>query len=419
MEDKMRQTWGSQFEFLLACIGSAVGLGNAWRFPYLCYENGGGAFLLPYIIMFFLCGLPLFFMEICLGQFAGHGPLTIWNFCPLFKGIGIGVMMITTFLYIYYNVIISWTIYFAVKSLSFPHLPWTTCDNEWNTPYCFDDLFNTTQELGNTETSVRASEEFWIHKVHDLPSTMREIGGMNWHLLGCLCLSWFAVYLCVVKGIKSLGKVVYVTALLPYVFLTILVVKGITLPGAWEGIKFYIVPKFEDLLAIKPWRDAASQICFSLGISLGTKMTLASYNDFHNNCFRDTIYVVTINCATSVFAGFAIFSVLGFMANESNQELADVVDSGIGLAFIAYPEALARMPGSQIWSFFFFIMLFTLGVDSEFILVETIITAIMDSLPSKLKYWRSRVTIAVCFVGFLLSCVMVTKVFPDSVMTSK
>lgn len=404
-----REKWGSWFDFILACIGYAVGLGNVWRFPYLCYENGGGAFLIPYIIMLFSCGLPLFFMELSFGQFASQGAVSVWNISPLFRGVGFGMIIVSTLVAIYYNVIIAWTVYYGFKSFTFPNLEWISCNNTWNTEYCFDDYLNTTRSLGHGNDSVRATEEFWTHKVHDLSDTIGEIGGINWHLLGCLAASWIVVGACISKGVKSSGKVVYFTAVFPYVVLVILFFRGITLPGAWEGIKFYIVPDINGILAVKPWRDAATQIFYSLGISFGGLMTFASYNKFHNNCYRDALIVSLTNCGTSIFAGFVIFSTLGFMAHNSDQQVKDVVDSGPGLAFIAYPEALARMPGSQFWSFLFFFMLFTLGLDSEFAMTETLITAIVDELPPHLKKWKPLVTASTCFIGFLGGILMVTK----------
>jgi len=113
-ESSVRGTWTGKLDFILSCIGYAVGLGNIWRFPYLCYRNGGGAFLIPYFTFLVICGMPLFMLEICFGQFGSLGPISIWRVCPLFKGLGYGMAIIAGIVVIYYNVIISWTIYFVL-----------------------------------------------------------------------------------------------------------------------------------------------------------------------------------------------------------------------------------------------------------------------------------------------------------------
>lgn len=163
--------------------------------------------------------------------------------------------------------------------------------------------------------------------------------------------------------------------------LFILLIRAVTLPGASLGINFYLVPDWSKLSDVSVWNDAAAQIFFSLSVAGGGLVTLASYNKFHNNILRDTMIVCIGNCMTSFTAGFAIFSVLGFMATELGVEVKDVAKSGTGLAFEAYPDLVTRLPLPTLWAILFFAMLFTLGLDSQFAIVETILTGILDLMP--------------------------------------
>ncbi|XP_038674915.1 sodium-dependent proline transporter [Scyliorhinus canicula] len=351
-----RGTWGGKHEFLLSCIGYCVGLGNVWRFPYLCYRNGGGVFLIPYCIMMLFTGLPLFLMELSLGQYGGAGPIQVWKCCPLLKGIGIGMLVVASLVSLYYNVIIAWAFFYLGNSFQSP-LPWS-CEAPANFHLCQNRTANRTQQS--------ASEVFWNERALGLSrsSGLHDPGPVRWELAICLLAAWVIIFLCCLKGIRSSGKIVYVTATFPYLVLIVLIIRGATLKGSLQGVQFYLSTNWKRLGSAQVWNDAASQIFYSLGIGFGGLLSMASYNKFDNNVVRDTLIIVTGNCITSFFAGFAIFSILGHMAWKKGVPVEDVADSGPGLAFVAYPEALALLPGSFFWSILFFLMLFTLGIDT-------------------------------------------------------
>nr|XP_002127953.1 sodium-dependent proline transporter [Ciona intestinalis] len=422
-----RGMWGSQVEFLLSCIGYCVGLGNVWRFPYLAYQSGGGAFLIPYIIMLTFCGIPLFLIELGFGQFSGYGAITAWRASPMFKGIGFGMLLVSFFVIIYYNVIIAYAFYYMFASFT-SVLPWTLCDQWWNkeaqcgTPTtmlnCTNNCtMNATMSPVNVTMKVTAikrvspSEEYWKYRVLriDRSSGIGDPGPVLWDLCLCLLLSWLVVFFCLMKGVKSSGKVVYFTATFPYLILFILLIRGVTLDGAGEGIKFYVTPQWERLKDSKVWSQAATQIFYSLGISFGGLLTFASYNRFSQNIYRDTLIVALGNCGTSIFAGFVIFSVIGHMAFKLNLNVDQVVDQGPGLAFIAYPEAVALLPAPQLWSILFFFMLITLGLDSQFAMAETVITGLSDEFPHYLRDHKSKLTALICGICFLLGLLLVTE----------
>ncbi|KAK0131723.1 Sodium- and chloride-dependent taurine transporter [Merluccius polli] len=206
-------------------------------------------------------------------------------------------------------------------------------------------------------------------------------------------------------------QVVYITATFPFIMLIVLLVRGVTLPGASEGIKFYLYPDLARLKDPEVWIDAGTQIFFSYAICLGAMTSLGSYNKYKYNCYRDCMLLGALNSGTSFVSGFAIFSVLGFMAQEQQVPIADVAESGPGLAFIAYPKAVSMMPLPTFWAILFFIMLLLLGLDSQFVEVEGQITSLVDLYPSFLrKGYRREVFIAiVCFISYLLGLTMVTK----------
>ncbi|CAD5112174.1 DgyrCDS1408 [Dimorphilus gyrociliatus] len=440
-ENEERGNWSGRLDFLLSCLGYAVGLGNVWRFPYKCYQNGGGAFFIPYVIMLIFVGMPIFFLELSLGQFSSNGPLTCWKYSPMFTGVGWGMVIVSGFVGIYYNMIIAWSIYYLVASFTkLPGLPWDNCEQEWNSENCFEELktcngseyyknpngtcyktINGTQKRNGfwNLTAAEAagikkrfaSEEYYYNKVLDISDGVDNLGGLKWELALCLLGAWVIVFLCLCKGVKSSGKVVYFTALFPYAVLVILFIRGMTLEGMKEGIKFYLTPDWDKLKKAKVWNDAANQIFFSLSASWGGLITLSSYNRFRNNLLKDTLIVSVGNCLTSVFAGFVIFSFLGYMAHKVDTDIDKVVDGGTGLAFVVYPFAVTQMPGPPVWAILFFLMLLTLGLDSQFALLETVTTAVMDRWPDKFDRKRKTyIILAVCVLFYLIGLFLCTNV---------
>ncbi|XP_012535440.2 sodium- and chloride-dependent GABA transporter 1 [Monomorium pharaonis] len=449
-DEPKRGAWANQIEFILSCIGYAVGIGNVWRFPLFIYRNGGGAFLIPFILMLVTMGLPIFFLELSIGQYTGIGPIKAFSrMAPAFHGLGHCTLVVIFFVMIYYMIIVAWTIFYTFASF-FPKLSWAYCDNDFNTNNCYSSIqaeqckeesnatsifynkscvairtvcssfhfnrYNSTHcSRSNGEAKafedlyerVLSSEEYFRDYVLGLRgATWENFGGIRWELFGCLTLAWIVCFLCLVRGIQTIGKVVYFTALFPYVILTILLIRGATLEGASYGIEWYIFPDFSKLEGANVWADAASQIFYSLGIACGSLVTLASYSKFSNNCHRDATLVTCTNLFTSVFAGLVIFSILGFLAHKMGVPIDKVVQSAEGLAFIAYPEAVVQMPWSNLWAVLFFVMLFILGLGSQFAGVQAINTAILDRRPDLRKY-ESYVVLAICATCWLLALPMV------------
>ncbi|XP_064841632.1 sodium- and chloride-dependent GABA transporter 2-like [Oncorhynchus masou masou] len=407
-----RGHWGSKTEFLLAVAGNVVGLGNVWRFPYLCYKNGGGAFLVPYLVFVITCGVPLFLLETAMGQYTQEGGITCWKrLCPLAEGIGYAGQLILLYTSMCYIIILAWALFYLFFSFS-AQLPWASCTNPWNTDDCVDfssqnRTFNWTGQMNSTS----AATEFWERRVLSISGGIEEVGSVRWEVLLCLIVMWVICYFCIWKGVKSTGKVVYFTATFPYVMLLVLLIRGLTLPGALQGVLFYLYPEPDRLSDPQVWMEAGSQIFFSYSVGVGSLNVLGSYNTYNNNCYKDCLWLCLLNSITSVVAGFAVFSVLGFMAHEQGVPIEEVAESGPGLAFIAYPQAVAMMPLPQMWAACFFIMIILLGLDTQFVSMEVVMTSVSDLFPTVLRRTgrRELFLLFFCLTCFFFQLIMVTE----------
>jgi len=407
-ESVKREGFDNKVEFFLSCVGFAVGLGNVWRFPYLCYNNGGGAFLIPYLLMLGFVGIPLFYLEMSFGQFSSLGPITIWRINPLWKGVGWGMVIVAWMITVYYNVIVAWCMYYFFASMT-DKLPWVGCDNEWNTPRCFDHTTMNRSDYINQSTAT-PSEEYFYNKVLRLRPDLDSMGDVNWQLAVLLFLAWVIIFLVLLKGMQTVGKAAYFVSIFPYVLLTIMLGRGASLPGAGKGVEFYMKPDWARLADANVWSDAATQIFYSLGCCMGCLIALASCNPFKNNNLRDSLTLPFINCGTSIYAGFVIFSMLGYMSESQGVPISEVARDGPGLVFVVYPEGLATMPVAPLWATLFFFMMVTLGFSSQFSQAEGCIAAVMDEFPVLRKgngptYCRG----VFCLTAFLLGLPMVTE----------
>jgi NSS family neurotransmitter:Na+ symporter len=373
-----RERWDKRGAFIMAAIGSAIGLGNVWRFPYMAYANGGGAFFIPYIIALITTGVPLVALEYYLGIRYQKGPTEAYGFIRKRSNyIGWFALGVSGMITVYYTVIMAWAWRYLAASFK---VAW-----------------------------AGKEADFFFGKVLAISEGIGVLGGMQWGLVLGNLLTWIAIFLIIFKGVKVVGKVVNWTVGLPWALLGILIIRGITLKGSGMGLDFYLNPDFSHLADPKVWLAAYGQIFFSLSLGFGIMIAYASYlpkdSDINNNA-----WVVSFsNCATSFFAGFAIFSTLGYMATATGQPIDQVAGAGVGLAFVTFPTAIGLLPGGLFFKaligIFFFIMLLTLGIDSAFSLVEAIVTGIKDSFNVK----REKAAFWVCFVGFLLGMLYCTK----------
>lgn len=408
-----RGQWSGQFDFLMSMIAYAVGLGNVWRFPYLCYRNGGGSFLVVYAIFFCAAAIPIFMMEVSIGQYFQRGAMEMWQMCPLFRGVGIGNVVIAFMCIAYFCVIVSWAIFYMIASVN-SVFPWETCTNYWNNGYCVTGTENSTALMAvkkiaeaagqKTQTSV---EQYWERRVLNQTNSISDFGGIQWELFFIMLGAWLIIYFALWKGITQARKFVYFCALFPYVLIFILLIRGLTLEGASTGIYFYLKPNITRLADTAVWKDAGTQVFYSYGVGFGALIALGSHNKFNHNCVRDAVTMCFINGSTSILAGFAIFSVLGYMSVTSGKDISDIVKPGVGLAFLVYPEVATKLPMKQVFAVLFFLMITILGLDSQVCMVEGLFTALEDAFPILRKHKKLSLGVT-CLFFFLLGIPMVT-----------
>ncbi|MGK0182357.1 MAG: NSS family neurotransmitter:Na+ symporter, partial [Halioglobus sp.] len=364
----MRDRWDSRSVFLFAAIGSAVGLGNVWRFPYLAYKFGGGAFLIPYGIALFIIGIPLLILELMLGQkFQSGGVEAFRKMNRRFEGIGVASILTSFIIVSYYAVVMAWMLVYFIRSFGSP-LPW-----------------------------IGDSKGYFFGEVLQLSSSIDHLGGLNLLVFFSLIFVWVCIYFCVWKGVKSAEKVVRATAPIPVIILIILFIRGITLDGSLKGILYYVSPDFTLLVHSEIWLAAASQIFFTLSLAVGVMIAYASYNKPNQDVKKDALIIAFSNSFISLFAGLVVFSILGYMTTVTGTSIREVATSGPGLAFVVFPEALSVMPAPIFFSVLFFLMLLTLGIDSAFSLIESVNTALSDRFPSLSK---PRIAMFVCTWSF-------------------
>jgi len=427
-DDENRQRWESRWVFILAAIGSAVGLGNVWRFPYLVTKYGGGTFLLPYTVCLVGIGMPILLMELALGQkFQGGDVEAFGKMNPRLRGIGMASIFSSMSIIAYYVVIIGWTVIYFFQSCY---------ELEWE--------------------SVAAANDFFYDELLEYKDLTTLAGNQDgsWRVLMGLLLTWIAIYFCVFKGVLSAGWVVKITMPLPVLILVILMIRSVMLEGAGGGIEQYLGNWDMDYIEQKAtnniWADATGQVFFTLGVCMGVMTAYSSFNPTNQNIVTDEKFISLGDYIIAFLAGFTIYSILGNIVHDCKNltsagdiaELAGLTiceigcaaegcvecsslpgdqsllntqceslysKGGMGLAFRVFPYGLSKLAGKKFWCALFFLMLFTLGVDSAFSLVEASTTVVGDSqLAKRMKWTKSGISMLVCMILFLVGTLFTT-----------
>lgn len=356
-----RATWTGRSMFLFAAIGSAIGLGNIWRFPYIAYDNGGGAFLLPYVVALITAGVPVLVLDYVLGhRFRGSAPLVWRRISARTEAIGWVQTIITYIIAVYYPVILAWSTIYTWFSLK---LAW----GEDPEAFFVRDFLHADNESINSTTVV-------------------------WPIAITLAVIWVLIVAVMALGIrKGTGMLssVFVPTLI--VLFLILVGRSLFLPGAGEGLEAFFTPRWSALADPTVWMAAYGQIFYSLAIAFGIMMTQASYLKRRSNLSGLGTVVGLSNSGFEVLAGIGVFATLGFMASTSGVAVDEVATSGIGLAFIAFPTIINQMPGGPLFGVLFFGSLFIAGFTSLVTIVEVVVSSFQD----KFRLERRTASIAV------------------------
>lgn len=371
-----RSTWGSNATFILAAIGSAVGLGNAWRFPNLAAKHGGGAFLLVYLAAMLIIGIPLLMMEISIGRKMRSGaPGALRGMNKKFEPIGWAATTNAFVIVTYYAVVFAWVIMMAVFSFKF---------------------------IGMTGDAASAGG-VWAGLIKTT-GTIKGFDVMPTVVILCLLAAWGSIYYCIRNGTKSIGKVIKYLIFIPVVCLVVMAVKGMTMPGAMAGLEKLFIPDFMALKNSELWIDAVGQVFYSMSVMMAIMIAYGSFLNKDSNIARDGFIIAFSDLAVSLLAGIVMFTTMYGTGLE--KEL--VSSAGPGLAFIVYPGAIVNLSNSGIFnalfSFIFYFCLCTLAIDSAFSLVEGISTAFSDKFGTDKK----KTTKVICLIAGAISFIYVT-----------
>lgn len=374
---EQRSQWGTRAGFIMAAVGSAVGLGNIWRFPYIAYENGGGAFFIPYLFALLTAGIPILIMEFTIGQkYRGSAPLSFFRMeGKKAEWLGWWGIFVAFAISTYYAVIIAWAMKYTIYSFG--------------------------QKWGSD------TEGFLYNSVLHLGDTPGQAGGYVPGVLIPLILVWVIVFAILFAGVKKgieMANRIFIPTLV-VVFLAI-VIRAVTLPGALSGLDAFFKPDLSQLANGTVWVAAYGHIFFSLSIAFAIMITYSSYlprkSDITNNAFITGF----ANSGFELLAGIGVFAALGFMAAQANVPVSEVATAGVGLAFAVFPQIINEFPGlNSLFGVLFFLSLVLAGLTSLISICETYVSGLAD----KFGISRNKAVLFGAGIAFLVSTLFATR----------
>ena len=375
------QRWSSRITFILAAIGSAVGLGNCWRFPGLAAKHGGGAFLLVYLIAMVVMGIPLLCMEIALGRrMRGGAPKALKGLSPKGELVGWSATVNGFFICTYYTVVFAWVIAMIFASVKFAGMT-------------------------GTATGVTDASNFFANEVIKTTwgtSLLGDGGNIPIFMLFALAVAWGLVYYCIRNGASSVGKVVKYTVFTPIVLLLVLAIKGfIGNDSLGEAMKALFVPDWSALATPGLWIDAFGQVFYSLSIMMAIMMAYGSYLPKTSNIAADSVIIAISDMLVSVLSSIVLFSTI----YSTGQTTANMSDSGIVTAFIIYPQAIVKFTAigwvNALFGIIFYLTLATLAIDSAFSIAEGVSLAISDKFGISQKKCTQKIVLVMAAISLI------------------
>ena len=328
-------------------MGSAIGLGNIWRFPAVAYENGGGAFFIPYLFALLTAGIPMLIMEFTIGhKYRSSAPRSLKRISGGMEWIGWWQVIISFVISTYYPIIIAWASMYAYFSFS--------------------------QAWGDNP------EKFFTNDFLNM-ATPGEFGAFVPSVLIPLVIIWAIVFIILFRGVKKgieLANRIFIPLLL--ICFLLIVIRAVTLPGAITGLNAFFEPDWSSIMNGSVWVAAYGQIFYSLSIGFAIMITFSSYLPKNSDITNNAFITGFSNSAFELLAGIGVFGALGFMATQTGQSVSEVVEGGIGLAFMVFPEIVSQMPASALFGFLFFISLVLAGLSSMVSINETYIAALQE-----------------------------------------
>jgi len=375
MGEQTRATWGSRATFILAAIGSAVGLGNAWRFPGLAAKHGGGTYLLVYLVAMFAIGIPLLMMEVAIARKFHKGAIeSMRGINKKTEFIGWSATANAFVIVTYYSIVFAWVLLMIVYALKFAGM--------------------TGDATAASQVFANATQTTWDVTGYTIPIPV----------LISVIIAWIIIYLCIRNGASSVGKVVKYTVFLPVILLFVMAVKGCTMNGAAEGLKMFFIPDLNAFSDPSLWIDAIGQVFYSLSIMMAIMFAYGSYLDEKANVAVDCCIIAFSDAAVSVLSGIVMFSTMGGVGM-----LDSISDSGIATAFVIYPQAIVNLTGigwvNALFGVIFYLMLATLAIDSAFSIIEGVSASVSDKFHINPK----KTTKVACIIAAVISLLYATR----------